>query len=389
MRYLRHETFKYLSKEEVDLLRNKIVAICGLGSVGSKVSSLLARAGVNLVLIDRGVVKESNLTTHELIDENDLDLPKVFAISKKLIDINKEIKITPYLESINSATVEFLLKNVDAIIDGLDNMLSRYVVNDYARKNSIPFIHSAIAGNTGVVLNVVSNDMACFQCLYPEALVGDALDKHESEGTLNSFSNILSGIVATECIKMLLGKEYMTNLLYVKFWTNDFEKIGVEKDPNCKACSGNYVYLSTTPSLVEACGDNLYFVDLKGINFDKLVENVRKELELLTINDYLIKYKADGNLVYVFKDGRAIIEAKNRDDAMHLYNIYVKELSEKQSQTTFFGSEKNISENGVESREERKDEMVWSKDIERNETTEENERDNEEEDDSLFFPQSF
>ena len=395
MKYLRHETFKYLSKEEVEFLRGKTVAICGLGSIGSKVASLLARAGINLILIDRGVVRESNITTHELLDEKDIDLPKVFAISKKLMEINKDIRITPYFESINSANVEFLLKNADVIVDGLDNMISRYILNDYSRKNSVPFIHAAIAGNTGVVLNVVSNDTACFQCLYPEALVGDALDKHESEGTLNSFSNILSGIVATECIKILLGKDYMTNLLYVKFWTNDFEKIGVEKDPNCKACSGNFVYLSMNPNLVEVCGDNFYFIDMKGINFENLVENVRNQLELLTVNDYLIKYNAEGKLIYVFKDGRAIIQANSKDEAMHLYNTYVKDLSEKRSYASGTLDESaNLYE---EDREEERQETYASNVMEepRSERYEEEDKEGEEsskeeeDDDSLFFPQSF
>jgi len=392
MKYLRHETFKYLSKEEVDFLRSKTVAVCGLGSIGSKVASLLARAGINLILIDRGVVRESNITTHELLDEKDVDLPKVFAISKKLVEINKDIRITPYFESINSANVEFLLKNADVIVDGLDNMISRYILNDYSRKNSVPFVHAAIAGNTGVVLNVVSNDTACFQCLYPEALVGDALDKHESEGTLNSFSNILSGIVATECIKILLGKDYMTNLLYVKFWTNDFEKIGVEKDPNCKACSGNFAYLSMNPSLIEVCGDSLYFVDMKGINFENLVENVKNKLELLTVNDYLVKYNAEGKLIYVFKDGRAIIQANSKEEAIHLYNTYVKDLSEKELNVSQVEEENTTLYN--ERREEEKQEAYVVEETrqgiyEEEDKESEGENKSEEEDDSLFFPQSF
>ena len=61
MRYIRQEIFNEIGKKGQVKLRQSAVAIVGLGALGSNSSNLLARAGVNLILIDHDKVDLTNL----------------------------------------------------------------------------------------------------------------------------------------------------------------------------------------------------------------------------------------------------------------------------------------------------------------------------------------
>ncbi len=122
------------------------VAIIGCGATGTAVAGLLARAGVGtLRIIDRDYVEPSNLQRQMLFDEADAadSLPKAIAAAKKIAQFNSEIVVEPVVADLTPANITEQLADTDLLLDATDNFETRYLVNDYAVKNDVPWIYTA------------------------------------------------------------------------------------------------------------------------------------------------------------------------------------------------------------------------------------------------------
>ena len=105
------------------------MVIVGIGALGTVIANTLARAGVGyLRLIDRDFVDLGNLQRQILFDEQDARerLPKVIAAAAKLRAINSEIEVEPLIADVTPRTVEQLLAAHDLVVDGTDNLETRF-----------------------------------------------------------------------------------------------------------------------------------------------------------------------------------------------------------------------------------------------------------------------
>ena len=126
--YRRQIILRELGKEGQEKLRNSKVAIVGLGRLGSAAALYLTLAGVGyLRLIDQDTVEMSNLHRQVLYSLSDLKLPKVEAAAKRIGEINPEVRVEPIPENIRETNVKELLRGMDCVVDGLDNMTTRYL----------------------------------------------------------------------------------------------------------------------------------------------------------------------------------------------------------------------------------------------------------------------
>ena len=149
-RYSRQILFRGIGAEGQKRLAAGRVAIVGCGATGSALASLLARAGVGrLRIIDRDYVEASNLQRQSLFEEKDAaeSLPKAIAAARKIAAFNSEIVVEPRAEDLTPASINVLLQGIDVILDGSDNYETRYLVNDYAVKNAVPWIYAAAVGS--------------------------------------------------------------------------------------------------------------------------------------------------------------------------------------------------------------------------------------------------
>ena len=114
-----------MDKEKSEKIRKKLkkssVGIAGLGGLGSNAAISLARAGVGkLVLVDFDKVEESNLTRqYYFLDQ--VGKLKVDALKENIKRINSEIIVDTYNVKLNKGSMEKPFKNVDVIIEALDN----------------------------------------------------------------------------------------------------------------------------------------------------------------------------------------------------------------------------------------------------------------------------
>ena len=138
--------FREIGAEGQKKLAQSRVVIVGCGATGSALASLLARSGVGtLRILDRDYVEPSNLQRQALFDENDAreSVPKAIAAARQIARFNSQIVVEPHVADLIPANVDSLLGGCDLILDGTDNFETRYLINDYAVKNSVAWIYAA------------------------------------------------------------------------------------------------------------------------------------------------------------------------------------------------------------------------------------------------------
>jgi adenylyltransferase/sulfurtransferase len=331
-RYSRQVLFRPVGAQGQSRLSAARVAIVGCGATGSAIASLLGRAGVGtLRIIDRDYVEPSNLQRQLLFDEADAEasLPKAIAAARKIAAFNSQITVQPEVADLVPSNIAALLDEMQLILDGTDNFETRYLLNDYAVKYSLPWIYTAAVGSYGVTLNVLPHQTACLACIFPASPRG-ILETCETSGVLNSVVSLVASITATEAIKILIGAQdqLRRSLLSVDVWSNERAEVSSAKpSAQCRVCGkGDFAHLAGEGRPhITLCGRNSVQiherhrpVDLAEIS-DRLTPHgiVRK-------NDFVLKFWHDPYEMTLFPDGRAIIKGTtDTSTARSLYAKYV------------------------------------------------------------------
>jgi len=143
---------------QISLLRST-VAVVGAGGLGGGIIELLARQGIGqITIIDNGRFTEENLNRQLMSTEENLGEYKAIIAARRVKDINSAVTVTPYTERITPQNTHDLIKRAWVVVDGLDNLPSRFVVEEAARDLGIPFVYGAIAGFSGQLMTIFPED---------------------------------------------------------------------------------------------------------------------------------------------------------------------------------------------------------------------------------------
>ncbi|MFY9680434.1 MAG: ThiF family adenylyltransferase [Candidatus Sulfotelmatobacter sp.] len=333
-RYSRQILFGGIGAEGQRRLATARVAIVGCGATGSALASLLARAGVGtLRIIDRDYVEASNLQRQSLFEERDAaeSLPKAIAAARKISAFNSEIAVEARVEDLIPGNINVLLEGMDVILDGTDNFETRYLVNDYAVKNSISWIYAAAVGSYGVTLNVLPGKSACLACIFPDTPSG-MVETCETSGILNTAVNLVASIAATEAVKLLIGgvaaEQLRKTLWSFDVWKNEHAEIAAAHPrPGCRACGErDFVHLAGEGRPhITMCGRNSVQIHERARPIDFAEMQRRLEAHgVVRHNEFVLKFWRDPYEMTLFPDGRAIIKGTTETGvARSLYARYV------------------------------------------------------------------
>jgi adenylyltransferase/sulfurtransferase len=333
-RYSRQILFRGIGAEGQRRLAAGRVAIVGCGATGSALASLLARAGVGtLRIIDRDYVEASNLQRQSLFEEQDAaeSLPKAVAAARKIAAFNSEIVVEGQVEDVVPRNINVLLEGMNVILDGTDNFETRYLLNDYAVKNSLPWIYAAAVGSYGVSLNVVPEKTACLSCIFPDA-PGGLVESCETSGILNSAVNLVASIAATEAIKLLIGGEAAERLRKTLWsfdvWSSEQAEIAAANPRvGCRTCGKrDFVHLAGEGRPhITMCGRNSVQIHERARPMDFTEMHRRLESHgRVRHNEFVLKFWREPYEMTLFPDGRAIIKGTTDTGiARSLYAQYV------------------------------------------------------------------
>ena len=151
---------------------------------------------------------------------------------EKLNQLNRDVIIDVMEETIDEDSVSKIVDDFDMIVDAMDNLPTRYLLNKVAIENHIPFFHGAVYGLEGRAMTVIPGKSACLRCVYR------GLIHQEKFPVLGSTPAVIGCIQATEVIKYITGiGQLLTDRMLVYDGLNmKFTELTVRRDPNCEHC---------------------------------------------------------------------------------------------------------------------------------------------------------
>ena len=233
-RYDRQIMIQGVGEEGQERLKEARVIIAGGGGLGSPAAIYLTAAGVGKMrLVDHDTVELSNLNRQVLHWDEDIGRSKVESATKKLKRINPGIEVEAIEETITEKNVSRLVAGFDVIVDAMDNLPTRYLLNKAALEHNIPFFHGAIYAFEGRAMTIIPGKTACLRCVYRGVI------PEEKFPVIGVTPAVIGSIQATEVIKYLVGVgELLGNkLLIYDGLSMQFTELRVKKDPLCEHCS--------------------------------------------------------------------------------------------------------------------------------------------------------
>ncbi|MBU2498183.1 MAG: ThiF family adenylyltransferase [Proteobacteria bacterium] len=332
-RYSRQVLFSEIGKEGQDLILKSSVLIVGCGALGTVTADHLARSGVGkLKIVDRDYVELNNLQRQILFDEEDARgrLPKAVAAAAKLRKVNSEIEIEPVVADVNPKNAESLVTSVDLVVDGTDNIETRYLINDACVKNGIPWIYGGVIGSRGMTMDILPGKTACFRCLVKNPPPHGSMPTCDMVGVLNGVPGVIASIQATEALKILIRYPGVGDgLTYVDLWGDRFSRLTMERDAACPTCvqrKFEFLQGATFSEASSLCGRNA--VQISPATASEIdMERLKKRLTPLgqiEDNGFFLSFKTEGYELIIFPEGRTLVKGTNDESvARTLFAKYI------------------------------------------------------------------
>jgi adenylyltransferase/sulfurtransferase len=303
--------------------------------------------------VDRDVVELTNLQRQVLFDEQDVKdgLPKAEAAKRHIDKINSSIRVTAIVDDLNHTNIERHGGSADVLVDGLDNLETRYLANDLAVSGGIPYVYGAAVGTTGMSFPILPHsgkDTAweqaglatpCLRCLFEEAPPPGTMPTCDTAGVLGPVVAMIANFQVTETLKILLDNYGAVNrrMLHIDPWNNTMYHLDVTNAyetgncPCCKRRSFDYLNGNAGSSAEVLCGRDA--VQLRhrqqgdAIDLTALAARLERFGEV-NVNDFLLwaRIASDDDRfeITLFTDGRAIIKGTQQPDvARAVYSRYI------------------------------------------------------------------
>jgi molybdopterin/thiamine biosynthesis adenylyltransferase/rhodanese-related sulfurtransferase len=254
IRYARQTILPMIGISGQMRLKSARVLFVGAGGLGSSPAIYLAAAGVGTIgLADGDMVSLSNLHRQVLHTTSDINRPKVVSASEKLEKINPEVRIITHQERIDAGNAQRILAGYDLIMDGTDNLPSRYLINDACFFLKKPFIFAGVYQFEGQC-SIFGPGGPCYRCFFREIPPPEEMPSCAEAGVIGVVPGIMGLLQANEALKWIcgFGESLLGRLLIFDAMSAQFREIKIRKDPACPLC-GTHPSVHTVKEYSWAC----------------------------------------------------------------------------------------------------------------------------------------
>lgn len=216
-------------------LKGSAALVAGLGGLGGPVCLYLAAAGIGkLVLCDDGLVELSNLNRQLLFGEADLGKAKTAVAASRLRALNPRVETIERSARLVEDNVAEIAADADILVDCLDNLKTRQVLNAHAARTGIPYVHGGVLGTGGQFAFLRPPLTPCLRCLFPD---GDT-ERGSPLPVVGPAAGLVASVQALAVLRYLvLGEATLPNRLWrTDGWETEAELLAIERDPHCPVC---------------------------------------------------------------------------------------------------------------------------------------------------------
>ena len=356
-RYHRQTILPQVGPAGRDRLAAARVLLVGCGALGTTIAEQLVRAGVGLLrIVDRDLVELTNLQRQVLFDEADAasGTPKAVAAARRLAAVNSAVVVEPVVADVHAGNVEELagwtpIGSADAaraqerfvhlILDGTDNVETRYLLNDVSVKHNVPWVYGACIGAEGRMMPVWPGSTPCLRCVFPEPPGPGELPTCDTAGVLGPAAAMVASLQAATAIQLLVGADgadggVPNQLVRFDLWRGRFGTTPLDdaRRPDCPTCGRRQFDFLDAPGggaggSTSLCGSNAVQVrpavhtrlDLKALAGRLAAAGAVQQ------TPHLLKCALAGERdvsLTVFPDGRAIVHGTS--DPARARSVYAR-----------------------------------------------------------------
>jgi len=217
-------------------IRESKVFVAGIGGLGSISSYYLTAAGIGrLKIVDKDKVDFSNLNRQIIHWTGDVGETKSRSALRKLASLNPNCSVEAVQTEITEHNCAELIGDCDLIVDAMDNMKGRRVLNAASVRKGIPYIYGGVHELDGLASTFIPGRTPCLECVFPES---HAESVQTPPGILGPVPGVISCIQTIEAIKIILGMgDLLTNkLLCFCGYDMTFREFQIARDPHCPVC---------------------------------------------------------------------------------------------------------------------------------------------------------
>lgn len=215
------------------------VLIVGTGGLGSAAAYALCLVGVGTIgLVDYDRVEISNLNRQILHSASRVGMPKVDSAHFFLKRMRPELKVITYDTQFNKNNALEIIKDYDIVIDGVDNLQTRYLLNDACFILKKPLIEAGVLRFDGLGMTIMPGESSCYRCIFPEMPKPGSIPSCSEAGVLGPIPGIFGFIQAAETVKLLtgIGTTLKNRLLFFDGLNSEFIVSELWKNPKCPLC---------------------------------------------------------------------------------------------------------------------------------------------------------
>jgi molybdopterin-synthase adenylyltransferase len=212
------------------------VFVAGIGGLGSISSYYLTAAGIGyLKIVDKDKVEYSNLNRQILHWSDNVGEWKSESGLRKLKSLNPHCSIEAIQEEITGQNCAELIGDCSIIVDAMDNMKARRILNAVSIQKRIPYIFGGVYQLDGMATTFIPGATPCLECVFP---FNPSESASTPPGILGPIPGMIACIQVVEAIKLIVGLEGLLTGRLLSFCANDmaFREFKIRRDPNCPVC---------------------------------------------------------------------------------------------------------------------------------------------------------
>lgn len=238
-RYARHIVLREIGGAGQARLKSAKVLVVGAGGLGAPALMYLAAAGVGTIgVIDDDLVDESNLSRQIVHSQSHIGLPKVQSAQITLQQINPYARVLPFHRRLDETSLS-VIDQFDLVLDGSDNMATRYLVNAACVAAGKPLISAALTQWEGQISLYHPPHTPCYACIFPHAPQAGLAPSCAEAGVLSPLPGVIGAMMAVEAVKHLTGagQTLAGRLLMYDALDAQIRSIALARRPDCPVCA--------------------------------------------------------------------------------------------------------------------------------------------------------